>query len=142
MRCLPSELTGLGRKETCSICRAGKERLCSPLAPGFLLPACWPPHLCTPRLFLVCGTSHLSASPVLHLVWKPGRLAWKHHHLEAICRLPHLPHHALPLSWLLAGAQVPGTENKINNICHFLSTCFLPGPGQGTLGIFPLSNLR
>lgn len=115
------------------------------LSVGSLLPPpcplAAPSGLRTPLLFSVCGTPHLSASPVLHLVWEPGWLAWKHHHLEALCRLPHLPHHALPLPWLLAGAQVPGTKTKIN-ICHVLSTRFMPGPGQGTLGVSPLSNWR
>lgn len=108
----------------------------------FLLPAWWPRPLLTPRLFLVWSTPYLPASPVLHLVWEPGRLARKHHHPEALCRLPHLPHYALPLPWLLAGTQVPGTKKKMNVNSHLLSTCFMPGPGPSTLGIFPLSNLR
>lgn len=66
-------------------------------------------------LCLVCSTPHLPASAVFHLVWEPGWLARKHHHLEALCGLPHLPHHALPLHWLLAGAQVPGTKNKMTD---------------------------
>lgn len=48
-------------------------------------------------------------------MWEPGWLAWKHHHLEALRCLSHLPHHALPLHWLLAGAQVPGTKNKMSD---------------------------
>lgn len=67
-------------------------------------------HLC-----LVCSTPHLPASSVFHLVWEPGWLAWKYHHLEALCCLSHLPHHALPLHWLLAGTQVPGTKNKMSD---------------------------
>lgn len=74
--------------------------------------AWWPSPL-TVHLCLVCSTPHLPASSVFHLVWEPGWLAWKHHHLEALCCLPHLPHHALPLHRLLAGAQVPGTKNKM-----------------------------
>lgn len=67
------------------------------------------------RLCLVCSTPHLPASSVFHLVREPGWLAWKHHHLEALCCLPHLPHHALPLHRLLAGAQVSGTQNKMTD---------------------------
>lgn len=80
---------------------------------SFGFPAWWPSlmaHLC-----LVCSTSHLPASSVFHLVWEPGWLAWKHHHLEALHCLSHLPHHALPLHWLLAGAQVPGKKNKMSD---------------------------
>lgn len=66
-------------------------------------------HLCS-----VCSTPHLPASSVFHLVWELGRLAWEHHHLETLGRLPHLPHHALPLHRLLAGPQVPGTKNKMS----------------------------
>lgn len=111
MSCLFSELAGLGRKETWFNLYGREVRAVYPTASPFL-PL---PPLLIPHFFLVCSTPHLPASPVLHLVWEPGWLAWKHHHLEAVCRLPHLPHHALPLPWLLAGTQVPGTKDKIND---------------------------
>lgn len=78
------------------------------------LPARWPSPL-TARLCLVCSTPHLPASSVFHLVWEPGWLAWEHHRLETLCRLSHLPHHALSLHWLLAGTQVPGTKNNTSD---------------------------
>lgn len=96
----------------------------------FGLPAGRPSPLTT-HLCLVRSTPHLPASPVFHLVWEPSWLAWKHHHLEALRRLSDLPHHALPLHRLLAGAQVPGTKNKMSDTLLCVLEVYRWPRGQG-----------
>lgn len=117
-----------------------ESRGCAPTGPPSSHPRGWRPPVCSLPLCLVCSAPHLPASPVLHLVREPGWLAREHHRLEALRGLAHLPRHALPLPWLLAGAEVPGTETKITDSRHLWIPCLRPGPEPAAWGMLLLGN--
>lgn len=62
----------------------------------------------------VRGPSHLSAGPVVHLVWEPGGLERQQDGLEALRLRVDRSDHALPLPRLLDRTKVQGSVEEFS----------------------------